>query len=61
MRFHTEIFLLIFILLTTSIFSMTFGTVHTSKSYQTAAIERGFALYCPTNGKFAWKDECEDK
>jgi hypothetical protein len=26
---------------------------------QKETIERGFALYCPTNGKFAWKDECE--
>jgi hypothetical protein len=23
------------------------------------AIERGFALYCPKNGDFAWQGECE--
>lgn len=23
------------------------------------AIERGYALYCPVNGEFAWKGECE--
>lgn len=22
------------------------------------AIERGYAIYCPVNGKFAWKNEC---
>lgn len=24
------------------------------------AIERGYALYCPTTGDFAWKGECDD-
>lgn len=23
------------------------------------AIERGYALYCPDNGEWAWKGECE--
>ena len=23
-----------------------------------AAIDRGFALYCPVSGQFSWKDEC---
>lgn len=23
------------------------------------AIERGYALHCPDDGKFAWKGECE--
>lgn len=23
------------------------------------AIERGYALHCPKDGKFAWKGECE--
>lgn len=23
------------------------------------AIERGYALYCPTTGEWAWKGECE--
>lgn len=25
------------------------------------AIERGYALYCPTDGEFAWKGECEEE
>lgn len=25
------------------------------------AIERGYALYCPADGKFAWVGECEQK
>lgn len=24
------------------------------------AIERGYALHCPKDGRFAWKDECND-
>lgn len=28
--------------------------------WQDEAIERGFALYCPSDGKFAWKGECAD-
>lgn len=23
------------------------------------AIDRGYALYCPKSGYFAWKDECQ--
>ena len=30
------------------------------KIARTEAIERGFALYCPDDGAFAWKDECDD-
>lgn len=26
---------------------------------QDAAIKRGFGLYCPTTGNFAFKDECK--
>lgn len=25
---------------------------------RTEAIERGYAIYCPTTGNFAWKGEC---
>lgn len=25
------------------------------------AIERGYALYCPHDGEFAWKGECEEE
>lgn len=24
------------------------------------AVERGYALYCPDDGKFAWKGECDE-
>jgi hypothetical protein len=27
--------------------------------WQSQAIERGYALYCPNNGNFAWIGECE--
>lgn len=28
--------------------------------WQQQATERGYALYCPDNGKFAWKGECKN-
>lgn len=31
----------------------------TTPDWQREAIQRGFALYCPGNGEFAWKGECE--
>lgn len=27
--------------------------------WQSEAIERGYALHCPKNGKFAWQGECD--
>lgn len=27
--------------------------------FKQGAIERGYGLYCPTNGDWAWKGECE--
>ena len=30
-----------------------------ANKYKDNAIERGYALYCPGNGKFAWTGECE--
>jgi hypothetical protein len=32
----------------------------TNKPIQQQAIERGYALYCPKDGKFAWKGECDE-
>ena len=29
-------------------------------NYRTDAIERGYALYCPDDGKFAWVGECDE-
>jgi hypothetical protein len=28
--------------------------------WQTEAIARGFALYCPSSGEFAWQGECAE-
>jgi hypothetical protein len=28
--------------------------------WQSQAIERGYALYCPLDGEFSWKGECKD-
>jgi hypothetical protein len=28
--------------------------------YRLNAIERGYGLYCPANGDFAWKGECRE-
>ena len=34
------------------------GHAATKEWYRTDAIERGYGLYCPVNGIFAWKGEC---
>jgi hypothetical protein len=31
----------------------------TASSYEEQAINRGYALYCPKDGEFAWKGECK--
>lgn len=31
------------------------------RDVQKQAIERGYALYCPADGEFAWKGECEEE
>ena len=31
------------------------------KIVQRQAIERGYALYCPQDGEFAWVGECEEE
>jgi len=28
--------------------------------WQAEAIERGYALHCPKDGRFAWKGECDE-
>jgi hypothetical protein len=35
------------------------GSEHAGSDYEEQAISRGYALYCPTNGDFAWNGECE--
>lgn len=29
--------------------------------WERQAIKRGYALYCPQDGKFAWAGECKEK
>ena len=31
-----------------------------NRFWQGAAIERGYGIYCPKNGQFAWVGECDD-
>lgn len=35
------------------------GTVIVTDTYRPEAVSRGFALYCPDDGVFAWKGECD--
>ena len=37
-----------------------YGHVKGYSIMQTQAIEHGYALYCPTNGDFAWNGECDE-
>jgi hypothetical protein len=32
----------------------------TQNYYRGQAIERGYALHCPTDGRFAWMGECDE-
>lgn len=36
-----------------------FAGSHIGGRYQSDAIKRGYALYCPTTGEWAWKGECD--
>lgn len=36
-----------------------FGQVLAVSNLKSQAIEKGYALYCPKDRKFAWKGECE--
>jgi hypothetical protein len=36
------------------------GLKYEKDYWQTVTIERGLAQYCPTNGEWAWKGECND-
>lgn len=31
-----------------------------NNAWHNFAIKRGYALYCPNDGEFAWKGECKD-
>lgn len=41
------------------IYGFLWGWILSEDRYRAKAIERGFALYCPDSGDFAWKDECD--
>ena len=36
-----------------------FGFGMREEAFKSQAIERGYALYCPTNGVWAWEGECQ--
>jgi uncharacterized membrane protein YpjA len=36
-----------------------FGYMYGEDEMQAQAIQRGYALYCPSSGDFAWQGECE--
>ena len=38
-----------------------FGYVIGAQERERQAIERGFAIHCPLNGKFGWIDECKEE
>ena len=37
-----------------------FGILVSNMNWEKAAISRGFALHCPSDGSFAWKGECDN-
>jgi hypothetical protein len=43
----------------TLIMGASVGHREASRVYKSGAIERGYAQYCPTDGAWAWKGECE--
>jgi len=46
-------------LLITSVALIYMSSITTNDEFwQSQAIERGYAIYCPSNGSFAWKEEC---
>ena len=38
-----------------------FGYVLGEQERERRAIERGFAIHCPLDGKFGWIDECKEE
>ena len=32
----------------------------TNKNWKLDTVERGLALYCPTDGQWAWNGECDE-
>lgn len=59
-HFHTIVFAMTVLgILAVYIFVYAVVTDTTGIETKQEAIDRGYALYCPKNGEFAWKGECE--
>lgn len=41
--------------------SMIVGGIIQQNYHEKEAISRGYGLYCPADGKFAWVGECDEK
>ena len=57
---NTEALFLIFVFMVGVSVGFSGTSVLLSHTFRGAAIERGYALYCPMNGKFAWVGECNE-
>jgi hypothetical protein len=42
------------------VFLLGVATGSSNLKFQAQAIERGYALHCPSDGRFAWIGECDD-
>lgn len=40
------------------VFGVSYGIEFTTDKFQSEAIQRGYALFCPSDGKFSWAGEC---
>lgn len=49
----------IIVLVVGLIIGILIGHIATSQDFQAEAIQRGYALFCPQDGEFVWKDECD--
>jgi len=49
---------MLFIAFVGFILGLIIGSVFEGGTYKAQAIERGYALYCPADGAWAWKGEC---
>jgi len=50
---------LIFIAFLGFLLGMIIGSLLEGGEYKAQAIERGYALYCPADGDWAWVGECD--
>jgi len=47
-------------LLVVLVVGMTIGVAGISNEWRRATVDRGLALYCPTDGQWAWVGECKE-